>query len=152
MNHFHQFILMISCSPSWAVPYSPVWAMPRARAQHTGFLKKQKNTLVPAKNILVCSQHTCSISSHTGSSPSHAGSITKHTSLLRPQKHAPNCFSAAKLLFWGNRAAGAGGTSRRRWGNRPPNPHQPIPKQKVRTPKASLVGEKYKIDNKSTCG
>ena len=39
----------------------------------------------------------------------------------------PRCFCAAKMLFWGNRAAGAGGTSRRRWGNRPPQQHEPIP-------------------------
>ena len=51
------------------------------------------------------------------------------------------CFCAAKMLFWGNQAARAGGTSRRRWGNRPPRPDQPIPLEKVRTPKASLVGE-----------
>ena len=39
----------------------------------------------------------------------------------------PRCFCAAKMLFWGNRAAGAGGTGHRRWGNRPPAQHQPIP-------------------------
>ena len=69
---------------------------------------------------------------------------------LCPPKHAPRCFCAAKILFWGNRAAGAGGTSHRRLrGNRPSDLHQPIPLEKVRTPKASLVGEKRKINHRS---
>ena len=62
--------------------------------------------------------------------------------LLCLPKHAPRCFCVAEMLFGGNRAAGAGGTSRRSWGNRPLTRHQPIPLEKVRTPKASLVGEK----------
>ena len=68
-------------------------------------------------------------------------------------KRTPRCFCVAKILFWGNRAAGAGGTSRRCWGNRPLGPHQPIPlKQKVRTPKASLVGEQIECVNHATLG
>ena len=39
------------------------------------------------------------------------------------------------MLFWGNRAAGAGGTSRRRRVNRPLVPHQPIPLANSKNPK-----------------
>ena len=38
----------------------------------------------------------------------------------------PRCFCAAKMLFWGNRTAGAGGTGGPLRGNRPPAQHQPI--------------------------
>ena len=47
----------------------------------------------------------------------------------------PRCFCAAKMLFWGNRAAEAGGTGRRRWGNQPPGLHQPIPLRNSKNPK-----------------
>ena len=56
----------------------------------------------------------------------------------RPQPEVGNYFPMA-----GQPAAGAGGTSGQRRGNRLPDRHQPISKQKVRTPKASLVGELF---------
>ena len=52
-----------------------------------------------------------------------------------PKKHVPMCFCVPKMLFWGDRAAGAGGTGRPRQGNRPLIEHQPIPLTESKNPK-----------------
>ena len=64
---------------------------------------------------------------------------------LCPPKHAPTLFfSAADMLFWGTRPPPPPG-------NQPLDRHQPIPKQKVRTPKASLVGKNGEIWKPAVC-
>ena len=47
----------------------------------------------------------------------------------------PKCFCAAKMLFWGEPATGAGGTGGCCRGNRPLVEHQPIPLKNSKNPK-----------------